>query len=91
MQFFSCFVICGFLAVNVQSVKDNSSQQSCTVGRICGVLENVVRKQHSLEKKVEEHSKKLGGKSCNDGKCSKSYFLPPVHKKQPRFPRLPTI
>ncbi|KAL9974434.1 hypothetical protein ACROYT_G011464 [Oculina patagonica] len=67
MQLFVSFVACAFLAVNVQSTKETFSQQTCKVGKVCGVLENVVRKQGYLEKKVTEHSKILGGqKSCED-------------------------
>lgn len=64
MQLLVSFVICAFLAVNIHGTKQNSSQQSCTVGRVCGVLENVLRKQSYLEKKVKEHDKILGGKGC---------------------------
>ncbi|KAJ7383159.1 hypothetical protein OS493_030311 [Desmophyllum pertusum] len=62
MQLFVSLVICALLAVHGQP--DNTSQQTCQVGRVCGVLENILRKQERLEKKVEEHSKILGGASC---------------------------
>lgn len=74
MQLFVSFVICAFLAVNAQSTKETFSQQTCKVGKVCGVLENVVRKQDQLEKKVAEHSKILGGKSC-EGKIAVKFMI----------------
>ena len=52
------------MAVNIHGTKQNSGQQTCRVSRVCGVLENVLRKQNYLEKKVNEHDKILGGKGC---------------------------
>ena len=65
MQLLVSFSICcAFLAINVYGTKENSSLQTCTVGRVCGVLENVLRKQSYLEKKVKEHDRILGNKDC---------------------------
>jgi len=60
MELLVSFLICAFLAVNVEGTKSNSSQQTCTVGRVCGVLENVLRKQSYLEWEVKEHDRILG-------------------------------
>jgi len=64
MQLLVSFFVCAFLAVNIDGTKQNSSQQTCTVGKLCGVLENVLRKQSYLEKKVKEHDRILGNKDC---------------------------
>ena len=60
----SVSICCAFLAVNIYGTKKNSSLQTCTVDRVCGVLENVLRKQSYLEKKVKEHDRILGNKDC---------------------------
>lgn len=83
MQLFVSLVICAFLAVHGQP--DNTSQQTCQVGRVCGVLENILRKQERLEKKVEEHSKILGGASCPEGKIFVDYFVLVTLEKQAGF------
>lgn len=87
MQLFVSFVACAFLAVNVQSTKETFSQQTCKVGKVCGVLENVVRKQGYLEKKVAEHSKILGGQKSCEGKIAVKFmiFVLLKRKKQPKF------
>ena len=64
MQLLVSFFTCAFLALNIYGTKQNSSLQTCTVGRVCGVLENVLRKQSYLEKKVMEHDRILGNKDC---------------------------
>lgn len=51
-----CFVVvCTLLAQNAHS------QQQCTLDSACGELSNILQRQDSLEKKVEEHSKILSG------------------------------
>ena len=64
MQLLVSFFICAVLAVNIHGTKQNLSQQTCTVGSVCGVLENVLRKQSHLEKKVKEHDRILGNTDC---------------------------
>ena len=71
IQIFYFLAVCTFLAQNVNS--ELSSQQQCTVASVCGELSNILQKQDSLEKKVEEHGKILGGESCNNGKPE--YYL----------------
>ena len=68
MQLVVSFLICAFLAVNIYGTKQNSSLQTCTVGRVCGALENVLRKQSYLEKKVNEHDRILGNNKDCKGK-----------------------
>ena len=62
MKLLISFLICASLAVNIDGTKPNSSQQTCTVGKVCGMLENVLRKQGHLERKVKEHDRILGNK-----------------------------
>ena len=68
MQHFARFIVCIFLLVNVHDATPIvSSQRRCTVSSVCGVLENVLKRQDRLEKKVKEHSAILGGapERCN--------------------------
>lgn len=65
MQLFVSFIACAFLVLNVFSA--NSGVLSSQSDKQCGVLENIVLKQAYLEKKVEAHSKILGGESCTEG------------------------
>ena len=71
MQYFAVFVVCAFLVVNinVHGTRQNvSSQDRCTVGSVCGILENVLKTQGRLEKDVKEvHRALLGGGTCNEG------------------------
>ena len=64
MQLFISRIICAFVALNVLSAQCVLSSQAGGQG---GVLENTALKQAYLEKRVEAHSKILGGKRCAQG------------------------
>ena len=71
MLFFIPFIAYAALFEIVNGANENyrsSSQRSCTVDSMCGVLDTILQRQDRLEKTVKEHRKMLGTGRCTEGK-----------------------